>query len=32
VAGAQGEGEAVSIAVDGIDLGSISMLTAVVGG
>jgi 4,5-DOPA dioxygenase extradiol len=31
VAGAQGEGEAVSIPVDGIDLGSISMLTAVVG-
>jgi 4,5-DOPA dioxygenase extradiol len=31
VAGAQGEGEALSIAVDGIDLGSISMLTAVVG-
>jgi 4,5-DOPA dioxygenase extradiol len=31
VAGAQRENEEVSIAVDGIDLGSISMLTAVVG-
>jgi 4,5-DOPA dioxygenase extradiol len=31
VAGAQEKKEAVSIAVDGIDLGSISMLTAVIG-
>lgn len=31
VAGAQRDGEQVAIAVDGVDLGSISMLTAVVG-